>query len=256
MARPNLAKQRIGLINKNNFGSIMIIEKYNSVDDMFVRFIDTDNLVPCHWTHFIKGAVKNPFDKSVYGIGYIGDGKYKTEINGKGTKQYKTWNGMLQRCYSEKFQEKKPTYKGCSVTPEWRNFQNFAKWYEENYYGVEGEVMCLDKDILIKGNKIYSPDTCIFVPLKINSLFIKSDASRGNLPVGVTWDRRYKKYQSICMKKGKNVRVGYFESITDAFYAYKSLKEIVIKEVADDYKDKIPENLYNAMVNYKVEIRD
>lgn len=80
---------------------------------------------------------------------------------------------MLERCYSARYQERKPTYKGCSVCDEWLNYQNFAKWYDDNYYEIKGEIMCLDKDILVKGNKIYSPENCVFVPNYINVLFAR-----------------------------------------------------------------------------------
>ena len=87
---------------------------------------------------------------------------------------------MLRRCYDEKLHKKYPTYIDCKVCEEWLNFQNFAKWYYNNYYEIENEKICLDKDILHKGNKIYSPDNCVFVPNNINVLFVKSDKSRGD----------------------------------------------------------------------------
>ena len=100
--------------------------------------------------------------RKTFGVGVTGQGEYShlvRKINGKHTKVYSVWHDMLGRCYNKKYQEKKPTYIGCTVCEEWHNFQNFAKWYEENYYEVNNEEMALDKDILIKGNKIYSPQT-------------------------------------------------------------------------------------------------
>ena len=82
---------------------------------------------------------------------------------------------MLKRCYDPKYQEKEPTYKGCTVENHLLNFQHMCKWLEENYYEIPGETMCLDKDILCKGNKIYSRNTCIFVPERINLLFVKHE---------------------------------------------------------------------------------
>ena len=167
---------------------------------------------------------------------------------------------MLQRCYDPKLQEKYSTYKGCKVEEYLLNFQHMGKWIEENYYEVPGERMHLDKDILCKGNKIYSRDTCIFVPERINTLFIKRDKSRGNSPIGVT-PRESGNYQVQCNNGyGKYIYLGTYPNKEEAFRVYKQYKEKVIKEVIDSYEGKIPEPFYSrlkeAMYNYKVEIDD
>lgn len=242
---------RVGENKTNNFGSKMVIETYNSYRDIWVKFIEHGNKVHTTYGKFIEGKVKNPYDRSVYGVGYIGEGKYKCSENNKKTKQYISWSSMLLRCYSEKNLNRNPTYKNCVVCEEWHNFQNFAKWYDENYYEIDGQQMNLDKDILIKGNKVYSPNACLFVPKNINNLFVKSNSSRGNLPIGVTWHRPSKKYTiqlSDCS--------GYFDSSDEAFMSYKNNKEMLIKEKAIKYKNFIPMDLYTAMLNYKVEITD
>ena len=115
---------------------------------------------------------------------------------------------MLGRCYNEYNLKRRPTYKGCEVCDEWLNFQNFAEWFDNNYYTIDNEAVCLDKDILIKGNKTYSPEACVFVPITINSLFTKIN----------------------------------------------KLENSYIKEVTEKYKDVIPNKLYEAMMNYEVEI--
>lgn len=115
----------------------------------------------------------------------------------------------------------------------------------------------LDKDILSKGNKIYSPNTCIFVPIRINSLFIKNDADRGKYPIGVYYEKSTNNFVANCNTiNQKNVRIGRYNKQEDAFQAYKIFKENYIKEVANEYKDKIPEKLYEAMYNWIVEITD
>ena len=121
--------------------------------------------------------------------------------------------------------------------------------------------MQLDKDILKKGNKVYSPETCIFVPRRINSLFIKSDKARGRYPIGVTLRKDNGKYRSQCdvqyeEEPRKQIQLGQFDTPEEAFYAYKQFKENYIKEVADIYKPYIPEKLYEAMYRYEVEIDD
>ena len=194
--------------------------------------------------------VKNPNHKTLYNIGFMGYGKYKAQINKKKLKSYSVWAGILYRCYSEIGSAKHHSYKGCSVDLQWHNFQNFAEWFESNYV----EDWQLDKDILVKGNKIYSPKTCCFVPKEINLLFTKNKIRRGEYPIGVSLNGD--KFQSTLHKGGKNYNLGLFNTPEEAFQAYKVVKESYIKEVADEWKDKINHKVYKAMYNYKVEITD
>lgn len=151
-----------------------------------------------------------------------------------------------------------PTYKGCTVCDEWHNFQVFAKWYDENYYLLDDQRTELDKDILIKGNKTYSPETCVFVPQRINGLFTKREKDRGNLPIGVSLHKKYNKYYSRYNNGlGKTIHLVSYNTPEEVFYlGYKPHKEQLIKEIADEYKGKIPQKLYEAMYKYEVEITD
>lgn len=239
---------RIGYIKSNNYGSSMEVVEYNNSRDIVVRFIETDTFVPATWGNFIKGKVKNPYEKTIYSVGYLGEGEYKAVLDGVKTIQYITWKSMIERCYSERSLKINPTYIGCTVTPEWHNFQNFAKWFQDNYYEIEGEIMNLDKDILINGNKIYSPDTCVFTPHSINMLFVQKERKSNNIPTGVSFSKRFKKFVVKCQSK----TIGYFRTIDDAFVAYKTCKEKLIKQKAEDYKEKIPTKLYEVMINYEV----
>ena len=167
---------------------------------------------------------------------------------------------MLQRCYDPKYHEKEPTYKGCKVEDYLLNFQHMGEWIDDNYYEIPGEKMCLDKDILRKGNKVYSRETCIFVPQRINSLFTKADNSRGNNPIGVS-DLPSGNYRAFCSNGyGEQIRLGTYLTKEEAFRIYKEYKERVIKEVIDSYEGKIPEPYYSrlreAMYNYEVEMDD
>lgn len=249
----NLANQRIGLTGKNKFGSVMEIIEYKRAGDILVKF-ENGNPVHTTWSCFIKSSVRNVYDKSIYGIGYIGEGEYKTSENGKRSVQYKAWKDMLTRCYCDRYQKNNPWYNGCSVDERFHNFQNFASWYDENYYEISGEKMQLDKDILVKGNKIYSPEACVFVPQRINLLFTKSDSNR-KLPMGVTFHKQNKSYISQCFT-GIRMSSKSFKTQEEAFLEYKINKEKYIKEVAIAYKDKIPNKLYKAMLKYEVEITD
>jgi hypothetical protein len=252
---------RVGETNVNKYGSLMEVIEYKGSPNVLIKFIKNGNLVNCNWRQFSVGNVKDVYDKSVFGVGYIGEGECKVSINGKLTKQYAAWNGMLSRCYSEVYQNKQPTYKNCIVDVRWHNFQNFAKWFDENYYEIDNQRMHLDKDILLKGNKLYSPETCLFVPQSINSLFTKSNSSRGNLPVGVAWHKTHEKYIAQCSNtiKGCNskiIHLGYYNTPEEAFQSYKTYKELLIKQTAEEYKDTIPDKLYDAMKLYTVNIDD
>ncbi|MGG2091341.1 hypothetical protein AB1283_01065 [Bacillus sp. S13(2024)] len=255
---PPKPKERVGIVGVNNFGSKMEIVEYNRCDDMWVKFEEYGNLVNTTWGNFNKGSVRNPYDKSIYGIGYLGEGEYHSyESHHKPSSQYKAWSGMMTRCYSEAYLNKRPTYEICVVSEQWYNFQNFAKWYDENYYEIEGQRMELDKDTLVKGNKVYSPETCVFVPNNINCLFTKTNSKRGDLPIGVSFYKKSKKYASHCNNgKGEKVTIGYYTSPEDAFNSYKTFKEKVIKQIAEEHKSKIPNKLYEALMEYRVEITD
>lgn len=256
-------KYRIGEVNYNTFGSKMIIVKYNKEKDIDVYFPEYDwTAKGVAYSNFKKGKIKCFYERRTYGIGYLGEGKYKTTENSKQTKCYKVWNSMLQRCYDDKFHKKEETYKNCEVCKEWLCFQNFAKWYYNNYYEIEGERIDLDKDILNKGNKIYSPENCIFVPEKINKLFPKRNKLRGNYPIGVCYIKSIGKFQASCNiydykeNKTKTRFLGYYDVPEKAFQVYKKCKENNIKKVADYYKEQIPNRLYNAMYSYEVDIDD
>lgn len=183
----------------------------------------------------------------------IGEANYSDRLV---KKAYQTWNNMMTRCYNKKWQERFPTYVGCMVCEEWHDYQVFSKWFYDNYYKIEGHRMDLDKDILHKGNKIYSPDTCVFVPHFINALFIKKDANRGVYPVGVALTE-CEYYLAQCSVPNKGIRhIGNYKTAIEAFASYKEFKEQLIKDIANEYKELIPVSLYNALCNYKVEITD
>jgi len=171
-------KNRIGEVSKNTLGIEMIILKYINWNEVLVEFKDEYNATKITtYRQFKNGEVKNPYEKSVYKVGMIGIGDYN-DTNTK-SKRYRTWHHMIGRCYDNKRHIEQPTYKDCVVCDEWHIYQNFAQWYDENYYEVDGMKTELDKDILVKGNKIYSRDTCCFVLRQINMLFVKSNSTRG-----------------------------------------------------------------------------
>ena len=259
-------QERLGMINKNKNalgGYEMKIIEYNKATDIVVEFQDEFKAkIRTRWSSFKEGNIKNPYHKSLCNVGYLGEGNYKVSENGKHTKVYDVWVAMIQRCYDPYYLNKYQSYIDCYVCDEWLCFQNFAKWFYKNYYEINNEIMHLDKDILYKGNKIYSPQTCVFVPNNINVLFCKRNKLRGKCVIGVYWDVERSKFVSVCSvfekerNKAKHKFIGRYNSEVEAFMAYKQFKENHIKQVADEYKDLIPKELYNAMYEYEVEIND
>ena len=252
---------RIGEEALNKFGSKIIVKEYRGARDIDVYFPEYDwTFEHAYYSNFKNGAIKCPYEPRYYSKGYLGEGKYRMSENGEFKKEYKIWHGMLQRCYCPKYQEKYPTYKDCKVEEHLLNFQHMGEWLEENYYEAPGERMHLDKDILCKGNKVYSRDTCIFVPERINVLFTKCDKTRGDCPIGMCLSSSGN-YQVECHDGyGKSVYLGVYSTKEEAFEVYKNYKEKVIKEVIDSYEGIIPEPHYSrlreAMYNYEVEIDD
>ena len=245
---------RIGQENYNNQGCMMTIIAYRKSKDIDVQFEDGTIVTNREYGDFKKGAIKNPNYASIYSVGYIGQGSYNYKDN---KDSYEAWHDMIRRCYDSQCHIKYPTYIGCEVCEEWHCFQNFAEWYYNNYYEIEGQRMALDKDILCKDNKTYSPDTCVFAPQCINKLFTKRDADRGFLPIGVCFHKRVNKYRAYCNDgSGHLIHLGYYNTPEEAFEAYKQYKEQTIKDMAEEYRNVIPEVLYNAMINYEVEIED
>lgn len=239
---------------KTNEGYIIEIIKYNKYSDVLVQFQDEHKaIISTRYDCCKHGEISNPYHPSKNGIGFMGVGKYNSR---KDKQCYRKWHNLMNRSYNEEYKNIYPTYKDAFVNKEWHNFQNFAEWYYNNYYEIEGETMCLDKDILYKGNKEYAPDKCIFVPERINKLFLKNDADRGDLPIGVTYVTGCNRYQANCCMLNGRKYLGCYETIEKAFQAYKQFKEQYIKEIADEYKDKIPKELYEAMYNWVVEWND
>ena len=185
--------------------------------------------------------------------GGINDRSCPAKVNGKITKEYTLWRSMLQRCYSKPFLEKQPTYIGCSVSDNFKHYHLFHVWCQTQVgFGKEGYQ--LDKDLLIKGNKLYSEDTCVFIPNVTNSILLKTAAGRGLLPIGVTKNR--KGFRAKCRIDGKEKCLGTFPILEDAFKEYKLFKESHIKAQAEIYKHEIDVRAYLALLNYKVEIGD
>ena len=166
------------------------------------------------------------------------------------------WYSMLTRCYSDTSKKQRPTYEGCEVSENFKYYEYFYEWCNEQI-GFDNEGWHLDKDLLVKSNKVYSENTCVFLPHEINSLLTKRTTSRGNHLIGVCWHNTNKAFVAKVNKnKGKQEHLGYFKTEIEAFNAYKKAKESFVKEQANKWKDKIDGRAYNALMNYEVSTDD
>lgn len=177
-------------------------------------------------------------------------GFFPSKLNGKHTVYYNVWMGIRKRCLNK--DRRHPSYSNCIICEEWLDFQKFAKWYDENYK----EGYNIDKDILIKGNKVYSPETCCVVPKEINLAVMNDKNRRGKYPIGMYFDKGNNVFQARISKYGIPTYLGCYNSTDEAFEVYKKAKEDYLKELANKYKENISEAVYNALMNYKVEITD
>lgn len=151
-------------IYPTNNGDLRVTD-YINCRNVTVKFINTGYKTTSQAVHIKKGTVRDRRVPSVFGVGFMGGNKHKSRVNKKEAKAYTTWKNMIRRCYCSEYLEKYPTYKGCSVDKEWHDFQVFAEWFDLNF----ADGLHLDKDIKVKGNKVYSADTCLFVSRNKNN---------------------------------------------------------------------------------------
>ena len=253
-------KDCVGKVCKSlNSGDFKVL-KYNVARDVEIQFLNTGFETVVELGNIRNGNVKDPYVPSVYDVGVLG-AKYPSKVNGVLTKEYELWQSMLRRCYSNTdvcgaFKKKNPTYEGCRVSENFKSYEYFYEWcHKQIGFGVDG--WHLDKDLLVKGNKVYSENTCVFIPSEINLVLTKRTASRGEYLIGVCWHKRDKVFTARVNKnKGKSEHLGYFNTELEAYNAYKVAKELYIKELANKWKSQIDDRAYNALMNYTVEITD
>lgn len=252
-----MRKEREGLTFTNKLGLTFKIIRYGGWEDVDVKFDSTGYISnELCWANILKGEVKDKLHKDVLGVACIGDGEYNSKDSIAGYNPYKIWINMLKRCYCEKQKLTQPSYKDCYAHEYFLNFQNFYKWFIQNQ--PKGCGWQLDKDLLEKGNKIYGPDTCCMLPSRVNKLLETSKAMRGDLPLGVRKFDGVKgvKFRAYCVDNGKQIHLGSYDSIEEAFSKYKSFKEDLVRKIAQDYKDIISYKAYNALMNYTVTMED
>ena len=252
-------KDCVGKVCKSKSSGDFKIVKYNNTANVEIRFLKTGYETSATLGNIRNGSVKDRYSTSVFGVGVLGT-KDPPSISGVLTKEYALWQGMLQRCYSNNFKKKNPTYEGCEVSDNFKSYEYFYEWCNRQIgFGNDGNgnPFQLDKDLLTKGNKVYSEYSCIFLPNEINLLLTKRTASRGNHLIGVYYHKRGKVFMAqVSKNKGKQEKLGSFNTEIEAFNAYKTAKESFVKEQAEKWKGKIDDRAYNALMNYQVEITD
>ena len=248
-------KDCVGKVCKSlNSGNFKIL-KCNGAKYVEIQFLKTGYETTVHLGSIRNGKVKDPYSPSVYSVGVLGT-KYPTKINGVRTKEYGLWVRMLERCYSDSFKKKNPTYIYCEVSDKFKSYEYFYEWCNKQI-GFGNNGWHLDKDLLAKGNKIYSESTCVFIPSEINTILVKCTASRGEHLIGVCWSNTHKAFKAqVSKNKGKSEHLGFFNTELEAFNAYKKAKEAFIKEQASKFKSQIDPRAYNALMNYEVNITD
>ncbi len=248
-------KDCVGKILKSKNSGDFKILKYNNARDVEIQFLKTGYEATVRLGDIRNGNLKDPYSPSVYNIGIVGT-KYPISECGVLTKEYKLWCGMLQRCYSDSYQKQRPTYEGCEVSDNFKSYEYFYEWCNKQI-GFGNEGWQLDKDLLIKGNKVYSENTSVFIPREINQVLVKRTALRGEHLIGVYWHKRGKAFAAQVNKSnGGSEYLGLFNTEIEAFNAYKIAKEIYIKELANRLKSQIDDKAYNALMNYEVNVND
>lgn len=225
-----------GGVYTNNLGLEFMVIKIHSTKKVDVEFIKTKYTTICSVNSIKNKSVKDLYDPSVFGVGFIGEKNASRDYN----YIYKMWCNMLYRCYDEKFKVNQPTYKDAIVCNEWHDFRNFREWVlTQDYKDKE-----LDKDILTYDCKIYSPETCVFISKKINQLLVFAYNSKGKMKTGVTKHQgKYLSQASYGYGKGERKYLGVYDTENEAHEAYIRFKSGYIKELAENEPDRIKNGL-------------
>ena len=243
------AKYEGKVFTSTNSGDFKVVE-YIDQKNVVIEFLYTGTRLVARIGNILNGVVKDRTDTSVYGVGITGE-KIPV-VDGKRCKQRELWVRMLDRCYSKG--KNKPTYEGCSVSENFKYYPFFKEWCEKQI-GFDVKGFALDKDILVKGNKVYSEDACVFVPQEINNILTYKKSTNKGLSASVALQKsgRY----SVSFRKDRITQnLGRFDTAEEAFQAYKQVKESYIKEVAEKWKDSVDDKVYESLMNWEIHIDD
>jgi len=237
------------LIIVGNSDIVVEVMEYRSWEDVVVKF-PSGYVTETQVGHILRGNVKDVFQPSVAGVGFIGDGKYSATDGRRGTVEYEYWSGMLRRVYDEKVVQKFPTYSEVSCCSEWHNFQNFAEWFHNHGYFDKG--WHLDKDLIIPKNKTYSPEGCCIVPNEINQFLLLNVSRRGGLPTGVTYRSDRGTYRVIVSVGGKPKNLGTYRTTEEAFQVYVEGKREAARLLANKWEGLVDKRAIKRLLNFDV----
>lgn len=230
---------------KTNQGCVAEILEYMGSGFVLIKFIDSHSFEKVvKLDKLKKGKVRNPYHPAVCGVGFEGSGDFSVTVNGIRTRTYATWAGMISRCYRTD-NPKYSTYEDCSVCEEWHNYQNFAAWLVNQVGWSSNEDWNLDKDIILEGNRLYSPETCAWVPRKINNILPSARKKLSSHPVGVWKSKTSGKFHAYCTNyAGERVFLGSFDREDDALKVRVDYKNSVLRDAAMRWKGKIDDKVY------------
>lgn len=232
------------VLPSKSFGMFEIVN-YVSNKEVYIKFLETGCILCCGYHSVRNGSVCDYLSRKLYGVGYLGAQKIAKDDQ----PIYRRWVGMIQRCYYKPM----PAYKECTVCEEWHNLQNFLAWCKLNGFSKDYH---LDKDLLVKGNKVYSPETCCFMPNELNQFTVQAKNRRGVYKIGVAFDKNNRRYKAVCRHDGKSISIGSYLTEMEAFMAYKLYKEAKAKTYAKQYEDILAEKVIQALLKFTVEEDD
>ena len=236
----------------NKCGECVVVE-YTNNRNVKIEFLSPSYTTKCNLEDLKRGKAYNPLYHTLYGKGCIGVGKYSSSNK----EAYSLWLGIFKRVCDLEYHKRQPTYSSVTICDEWLNFQNFAEWcYNQKFFNDKddrGNPYQLDKDFLSSDKKVYSPETCCFIPSCINKLLQPTRCDKEELPTGVSLSKRTGKFLSYLNRFGKRVHLGYHPTCEEALNTYSREKELYVKEVAEVWKGRIDEKIYNILIDWQVE---
>ena len=237
----------------NNYGDVVVLE-YNNASDVTIKFLNTGNIRKTATSELRNGEIRDNEAFPVYKVGVM-DIPNELRRGQPHPREYSIWNGVRQRCYNEYIRDKLMPYKGVEMSDNFKIYSYFKEWCNKQI-GFDQDNWQLDKDILSKDNKVYSEDTCCFVPPEINCAVTNNKSVRGQFPQGVIYNSTRTRYRARIQRGDKWESLGTYDTPEEAFYAYKPVKEAYIKSLAEKWKDKIDPRVYDALMKWEINIDD
>lgn len=208
-----------------------------------IRFVETGHEVVVTKGNAVKGAVRDVMRKHYFGVGFVGTGVSRV----KDVRSFAVWVGMLERCYSTEYLNG-GAYQGCYVADEWHCFKIFQEWYEAQPYC---DIYEIDKDLLVKGNRLYSPQTCVLLPKHLNIALQGKRKNMGAYPCGVYYKKKNKNFiAQLAYGDGVQRHLGSFSTWQEAADAYNNAKTDQIRNLAETHKDVLDPRAHSAMSSW------